>query len=892
MRKLFQIALIAALFVFVACGGGKSSKNSCPDGYEWSGTDCVKKGSSIDGGDSEATDTTPQSDDGDTADDSGDTEDDGETDDSDSTDSGSSDDYKGSCKVIHSGDEYEINIETKKLKIGTVTVNGSADLTKVYGELWGMNKSALSEFKIGDIKDIAGKEFNLPKGKYEFSYKPVYKDGEKVISGSKIVFADSEGKPLDDIDISSGDKTLDLDIPLYHLKGKVLNNSGADFTAVDESQPQLTLASGSFEKVIPYSEFGSYDILLPKGTYSVYFKGRLLAGVDFEGTVLSGVATLNNTETPEESEETEEPEGSEASDEDAEVSEEEAVSDDEEVSDDEAGSGSGDTVNYDGAIVVEGDSATIEKNIEIKTIRFSGSIVMAEGAAEVTSGSLVLVENPPLGSVNTVVVADLSAETAYDVTVTAGATLNLLYLPAADSYPRQYIALETWSDATENPGSHNIVLDFAKVHGKLTFMGGKTFPSISKCVPKECSGDDDQNCVIRECTIGKLKVQYEDDSSSDGFLSSYLLKDLGSELVLDDDGNVAFEAFLPRKRSSGVAKEYKMIFESHLNDVAEVFDSNPFILPATYKNGEITTSSFSFSKTEVDGTETWLNAKPLDDLDVAPSKVSGKITVDGSPVDVKTPDVIKLKYDDGEHTVAVLSELSQGSFSFYAPMNKPNDTSDTYDVVYEGKGILGKDFKTYVERGFRIEGDTTKDFAMKTGRITLDFKVNGTPFAEWAESQKGLQIGLAVNVDMLTLDYSLDLVENDGQYSAKVFAGSILNANLELAFDDKVESEKSYLTLPLLNKYSMDSNKSVTTDLTLVDFSVSVKLNGKNVSASKYAAELEFSGNSKEKAKIFCPATSAVKVFLPEKEYRPEVSLNEGFGTKQEIEVPCVYFDK
>ena len=147
MKKLFQIALFAAVFLLVSCGGGsKDSDHSCPEGYNWSGTDCVRGDSPIDGGDS-GTDTASQPDDGDTADDS-DGDDNTDTD-TDNPDSGSSD-YNGSCEVVRSGGKFEINVETKKLTVGNVTILGSNDLADVYGELWGQNKSTLSEFKIAD----------------------------------------------------------------------------------------------------------------------------------------------------------------------------------------------------------------------------------------------------------------------------------------------------------------------------------------------------------------------------------------------------------------------------------------------------------------------------------------------------------------------------------------------------------------------------------------------------------------------------------------------------------------------------------------------------------------------------------------------------------------------
>ena len=255
MRKLFSILLITALFLVVSCGGGsKDSSGSCPDGYHWSGTDCVKDGSS-DTGDSTVTDTDTPADDGDTADDT-EPDEDADTEENDSEQS----DYTGDCTEIRSGDTYEINVETKKLTVGEVKINGEAIGSDAYGEIWAENKGTLDEFKVGDVNsELSGKTKNFPKGRYNFAYRPVS-------SANKVVIAEN-------IDLSSGDRTLDFDLPLFHLKGKVVNNSDAVFTVEDgyQDSTQLVLKTGTFEKVIPYSEFAGYDVLLPKGSYSVYF---------------------------------------------------------------------------------------------------------------------------------------------------------------------------------------------------------------------------------------------------------------------------------------------------------------------------------------------------------------------------------------------------------------------------------------------------------------------------------------------------------------------------------------------------------------------------------------------------------------------------------------------
>ena len=784
MRKLFSILLVAALVMLVSCGGGKKSKESCPDGYHWSGAECVKNADG-DTGDSTLPDTDTQPDGGDTADDS-----DSDTEQEDGETSG----YTGECTEIRSGDSFEINVETKKLTVGEITVNGSAAGDDVYGEIWAENKETLDEFKVGDIAGLSGKTMNFPKGRYNFAYRPVSSSNKVVIS--------------ENIDLMSGDRTLDFDLPLYHLKGKVVNNSDAVFTvdADYQAETKLTLKTGTFEKEIPYSSFSSFDILLPKGTYSVYFKGQLASGQGmFEGTVLSSSK----------------------------------------------------------GIVVDEDA---DKNIKVETLTFAGSI-KKEGYS-VNEGRLILVENLPFGSINGIVAADLSSASSYSIAVTAGADLNLVYLPTADSYPVRYIKLETWNSATENPSSHEIVLDFGRVHGKITFLGGSTFPTVSKC-----TGAD--------CTIGKLKA-------ATGFDASFVIRDFGTELSVDGEGNVTYEALLLRKNQiTGVAKTYTMNFESYLNDAAGIFQALPFTVPAKYENSEGNkVSSFSFSVTEADGTTSWMTDKELD-LDVAPNRIEGEVTLNGSAFSTESADLIKLKDENGgEYPVVNLSELSGGKYAFYAP-------DGTYDVVYEGKGILSSDFKTYIERDFEIKGDESKhEFAVKTGRITLDFNVNGTPFAKWAEEEKSLEsIGLAVNIDKTASDFVLGLTKKDGKYVAEVLTGSVINAYLELAFADKAASEKSYTRIPLLASHNMTSGTTVSNDLTLIDFSMSVKLNGKAVSASDYAAKFRLQGTYQ--TEIFCPAEGSVGAFMPKREYKtpaPELYLNDGFDTKQGIALNCIYF--
>ena len=804
MNRFFKVVLLAAVFLAVSCGGkGKDSKK-CPDGYEWSGTDCIQTADHND--DNDVSDSgpvvVPDENDTDVSDE------DVPDGDSEEPDGGKSD-YSGSCTEIRSGDSYEINVETKKLTVGVVTINGKSDDAALFGEIWAENKETLSEFKVGDVNsEFSGKTLDVPKGRYSFAFRPVSSANKVALEG------------MDNIDMAGGDRKLDFDIPLFHLTGKVLNNAGETFSA--EGDTQLILKTGTFEKVVSSAEFAGYDLLLPKGTYSVYFKGQLGTG-HFEGTVIDSGNGFPG-------------------------------------SDDGNGGQSA-------SLVVEGDT---ESDIKVETVTFAGSIV--KGGYAVTQGRLILVENPPFGAVSGVVAADLSAA-SYSITVTAGAGLNLIYEPEAGSYPTRYIKLETWSSKTETPSSHNITLDFGRVHGKITFWGGNNFPTVS-------------NCSAADCTIGKLKATGFDNSS-------LLIKDLGTELAVDGEGNAAdvtYEALLVRRiavtDSEGVVnynpKTYTMNFESHLNDIKGGFTSLPFTVKATYNTDEGKQTMFSFV-----GAEGTYDTDKEINFDVSPKKIEGKVTLNDSTFAMEDDDLIKLKDESGmEYAVVNLSELSEGNFSFYAP-------SGTYNVIYDGEGLLSNEFKTYIERDFEISSDGSHDFEMKTGNITLDFDVNGTPFAEWADAQKDLDsINVAVNIDKTASDFVFKPSKNgDGKYFVEVLGGSIINGYLELAFADKVASEKSYSRVRLLSSYNMMSGITVKDPLTLVEAGISVKLNGKAVSASDYAAKLRIQGvNSSE---VYLPAESAVNAVFKKGEYKtpaPELYLNEGFDAAHEIPLNCLYF--
>ena len=497
----------------------------------------------------------------------------------------------------------------------------------------------------------------------------------------------------------------------------------------------------------------------------------------------------------------------------------------------------------------------------------------------------------------------MSTATSYNVTVTEGADLSLLYLPTDVSYPTEYMKLESWNSTTETPSAHDIILDFALIHGKITFRGGNNFPSVTKCKQADC-------------TIGKLKASGEYD------FSSFVVKNFGTTLEVDENGDVTYEALLVRRLATKITdsngsrteyspKKYKMTFESHLNDVEGIFSYSPFSVPATYTKNDEQISSFSFQNTteeyildengnRVTDEESgeylttpvvkWENELTID-FDIAPRSISGSVTLNGSTFSTESKDLIKLRDENGtEYPVINLSELSDGKYSFFAPEND-------YDVIYEGDGILSSEFKTFIERSINVStsDEENHELTLKTGKVKFNFNVNEMPFADWiTEATPNLEsYGFAVNIDKTVGDFVFPLSKKDDTYSAEILTGVTINGYLELVFKDNVNSQKSFSRIQLLSSHNFTADKKVDTDCHIADFDFSVKLNGSPVSAADYAAELKIQGVNN--ADVFCSGENPVKVLLKQGEYKssvPKLYLNEGFGTKQEIALECLYFGK
>ena len=431
--KKFSVLIIACLLLFSVSCGGSGDEKDCPAGYKWDGTECVPDS------------TVTQPDDDPIIDDRDkngfpDEENDEDTDEDIDEDT---DPYTGECTPVKAGGNLDIDVVTHTVTIGDVTINGTSNDSLLYGNLWGRNTATLSEFKLSEINgDLPGKKYDFPKGTYDFFFR--VSDFDNIVN------------IRENVNVST-DLTVDLDIPLYHLTGSVKRN-GSTFTVDEEFEDvtEITIRSGSYEFAIPYSDFSGFDILVPAGKYSVYFKGQLATGRPaFEGTVLGS----------------------------------------------------------DNGIEVDDDTAY---DINIQTAVYSGTVENGQNTYEVNTGQLILAENPPMGAKTTVVIEDL-AEKNFSVTVIKGNSYSLLYLPEADTYPTRYIGLETWSD-TNNPNTNGnkVTLYFSRLYGTVSFLGGGNLPTVENCTGAGCSrgklkliGFDMSSYLIKDFGVEGADLSYD-----------------------------------------------------------------------------------------------------------------------------------------------------------------------------------------------------------------------------------------------------------------------------------------------------------------------------------------------------------------------------------------------
>jgi len=393
MKKFLLILIFITATAFcLSCGGGGDKK--CDEGYSLIDGECVKDSNSNNDDyipvDNEQPDNVIPDEDTDGS--------------IDGNNDADNEPYTGTCVEIEKDGTLNIDITTNVLTIGTVKLKGTEKIDDTSGELWAENTDTLSEFKVSDIDaDLSGKTFDFPEGKYNFFFRTDSADNRiSIAEGIEII----------------SDRTLDIELPIYHLTGSVKKNSAAiTVDAGQEASTFVTLKSGTYEYIIPYTDFAAFDVVVAEGTYSVKFEGQLSAG----SVIFKSSVTL-------------------------------------------AG----------GDIEVTTEAA---QDINVETVTYSGNAV--NKGYDVAIGQLAIVETPPFNDLSAVIIPDLATK-AYSIEVIKNSGYEVIYLPEADSYPTRYIKIETLDDFSGNQ-THDISMDFARLYGSITFLGNAMLPSVDNC---------------------------------------------------------------------------------------------------------------------------------------------------------------------------------------------------------------------------------------------------------------------------------------------------------------------------------------------------------------------------------------------------------------------------
>ncbi len=398
---MFRFFITVIFFIssisFISCGSDDSEK--CPDGYHWDDNlgMCVKDDSGETSDESDInTDKDPDSEEKDEIPDTDTHEEDPDNDEP----------YTGNCLYGSPGEILNIDVSEYEVTIGNVTVNGEEPDNSLEGLLWARNKSTFSDFEIMEIdSSIKGKTFHIPAGTYTFYYR-IDENDQKIAL-------------VEDMAINSN-TTLDMDIPLYTWSGAVLKNSSAypEIDADKQSETKIIISSGAYKYEIPYEDFGSFTLQIPREKYTVNFEGQLSPGGEIvKATVMDNDNSVEITED-------------------------------------------------------------ISMNIDIPVRNLSGSISI-EGF-NVNSGYLAIAEAPPLSEISTILTNSIPDGTySAEVIGGPGKSYYVLYLPSKADYPSTYINLKQWNDITDLE-SADITLDFARLYGSLTFRGGN-FSALNSC---------------------------------------------------------------------------------------------------------------------------------------------------------------------------------------------------------------------------------------------------------------------------------------------------------------------------------------------------------------------------------------------------------------------------
>jgi len=389
------------MVLLISCGGGG---HRCPDGYYWNDKT----------GMCEAENTVP-----DEEQDSNIIRDDAAMPDEGSADEESllpdTETYTGPCLFAEEGGMVVFDIPLHTVTFGTITVGGESNDSLVVGELWAQDENTKSEFKIATLSPtLTGKSFRIAPGTYTLSYR-----------GPKAQPSDPDHSPVTIVEhvVISGDRSVDLDLPLYQISGSVTKNGDVfpTLTGAAADATKVTIQSGSYVFEIPYTEFASFTRVVPRGTYTATFSGHLADGAPFfYGKILFG-----NT-----------------------------------------------------AVTVTGATSV---PVAIVTAAVSGSVAV-EGAA-VESGVLAIVKDPPLEPLSGTLVTDLGATKNYNLEILSneGITYTVVYLVRAADYPSSMLRVAYWSDfSPQTTGA--VTLDFGRVSGTLSLKtAGGPFPALTSC---------------------------------------------------------------------------------------------------------------------------------------------------------------------------------------------------------------------------------------------------------------------------------------------------------------------------------------------------------------------------------------------------------------------------
>ncbi len=795
---LAMSVMLFSLFLCVSCGG---DGHSCEDGYTWNSDtgECEKDQGGTGDRDSYHPPADTEPNDTDT-----------EAPDSDASDSNENDEvadedtpYVGDC--LHADDKgvVTVDIAQKTLTIGSVT----SDITltsDTVGELWGEHTYTRSTFKIADVNgELAGKSFNMPTATYRLYYHHKLPDGK--ISDTAIQIGDT-------VDMNKN-QTIDIAVPLVHITGKITKN-GAAYPALTGNAADATevvLSNNSLSFTIPYAQFGSFDLTIPKGTYSLYFRGHFSDSAPlFEGTAVPSTSGIEI-----------------------------------------------------------GESGTID--FDIPTITVTGTAAI--DGAPITTGVLVLLNNPPFGAVAGTLISDFSTPN-YSLEIVGGSHTDytVAYMPAADAYPNNWVKVDQWTGLTAS-GTHDVSLDFGRLYGTISFKGGN-FPALTHC-----------NATDATCTRGKLKLI----SFSGG--SSITIKNLGAT---GDD--YTYEALVVRRISSPdptdpektiySPRKYTLAFESFYNDLTGIYEHAPFLSEAKYMNSDnVLTSVVDFQKAD----ETYLTQREVN-INITPRTVSGSITFNGKAVNCDKDEYIFAKNDKTGDEVPVINmkDISGGkTFSFLIP-------EGSYTLLYDGSCLLGKRQKAPILHDLQISSDdvTDTDIAIKTSRFLLKHTIDGTPYKEWMKAHKEVT---AVHFSVGTKNSALrwELTEEDAGETPALSVLSGESWELSMTVVTGKDEEASQATFPLYSVENMKADVSVETDLPLKIFTSQLTIDGKPMSdADRWRGKLEFGTDSFYS--IVYPnkgKTTAVGFVLPG-EYKvpsPDIMLNGGFDAKEKLRLNCIY---